>query len=546
MKNYLVILSLFLLLIPNRSFSQNVNWVLVDTMSNSFGPASFSVNPIAYYPESNIAALVHKGFYTYATSESKLWYNTSTDHGQTWTRISAVDNSLSFNVWYPSMTIGGTGDAKGFFCWGSDGLKLGYALTNSLIGGNIISSIDSNSFNSSTCWSNDNNWFFWTAANSDGNIFLFRTQNLINIESIEIPINLDEWLTLGGCSLNDNIYLGYIGTFADPDSNNPICSGWYPGYIKSTDNGTTWQDVKVVDFRTINGLESYDRLFDFIKDSGSFVSYAGDINVDKDGYVHLIISVTDTTTHNNTGINSLIEIYESETGWKSKVIYEGISDSIFTNKIGPGIEQMGPSGYLAFDPNREVMACTWVMDNKNSQLGLCDIFISYRTLNSEWSSPVNLTETNEMNENGAHMAPSLGKLVGGSYTAFVGYFYELDYYGQEPNENNPAGFWIAPFNFSLTNVDVDKNIITHFILEQNYPNPFNPTTSIKYTLAETSNITLKVYDVLGKEVATLINEERPAGVYEVEFDASSLSSGIYFYQLQTETFSSVKKMILLK
>lgn len=85
-----------------------------------------------------------------------------------------------------------------------------------------------------------------------------------------------------------------------------------------------------------------------------------------------------------------------------------------------------------------------------------------------------------------------------------------------------------------------------FSLEQNYPNPFNPSTKISWQLPVGSHTTLVVYDMLGNEVATLVDEFKPAGSYEVEFNASQLSSGIYFYMLQAENFVSVKKLILLK
>jgi len=97
----------------------------------------------------------------------------------------------------------------------------------------------------------------------------------------------------------------------------------------------------------------------------------------------------------------------------------------------------------------------------------------------------------------------------------------------------------------------DKDFsIDGFELNQNYPNPFNPSTTISYHLPITSQVTLKVYDVIGNEVATLVNEEKPAGKNEVSFNASSvpggLSSGIYFYKLQAGTFFETKEMVLLK
>jgi len=85
-----------------------------------------------------------------------------------------------------------------------------------------------------------------------------------------------------------------------------------------------------------------------------------------------------------------------------------------------------------------------------------------------------------------------------------------------------------------------------FYLSQNYPNPFNPTTNIKYQTPKNSFVTLKVYNILGKEVATLVNDNKPAGFYTVAFNASSLSSGVYFYKISAGEFTDVKRMILVK
>ncbi|MCL4278896.1 MAG: T9SS type A sorting domain-containing protein [Ignavibacteriaceae bacterium] len=89
-----------------------------------------------------------------------------------------------------------------------------------------------------------------------------------------------------------------------------------------------------------------------------------------------------------------------------------------------------------------------------------------------------------------------------------------------------------------------------FELFQNYPNPFNPSTVISYNLPVSSYVTLKVFDILGNEVTTLVNEQKPVGTYEVEFNTSSIkhfpSSGIYFYQIKCGSFIQTKKMSLLK
>jgi hypothetical protein len=107
---------------------------------------------------------------------------------------------------------------------------------------------------------------------------------------------------------------------------------------------------------------------------------------------------------------------------------------------------------------------------------------------------------------------------------------------------------------NLVSVDeTEPALPTKFLLSQNYPNPFNPSTSIQYAVSSLPTgqagrqfVSLKVYDVLGNEIATLVNEELPAGEYEVEFDGSKLPSGIYFYQLKAGNFIETKKMILLR
>jgi hypothetical protein len=102
------------------------------------------------------------------------------------------------------------------------------------------------------------------------------------------------------------------------------------------------------------------------------------------------------------------------------------------------------------------------------------------------------------------------------------------------------------FYGNATDVVNENSIPNNFELKQNYPNPFNPSTTIGYQLPASGQVTLKVYNILGDEVASLVNEEKPEGSYEVKFDASQLSSGIYFYKLQTGSFIETKKMILLR
>jgi len=101
------------------------------------------------------------------------------------------------------------------------------------------------------------------------------------------------------------------------------------------------------------------------------------------------------------------------------------------------------------------------------------------------------------------------------------------------------------FEYSIE-VKVEVGAPFEFSLEQNYPNPFNPSTSIQYQVSSISFVSLVVYDILGNEIETLVNEEKPAGTYELTWYAEGLSSGVYFYQLKAGEFIQTKKMLLLK
>ncbi len=180
------------------------------------------------------------------------------------------------------------------------------------------------------------------------------------------------------------------------------------------------------------------------------------------------------------------------------------------------------------------------------------------------------------------------ELIDNQSNEILGSFDEVKYTKQNVYQYNNIGYQVnlsgignrivkfrvvtntnAEFGYSLSNITADQNIlakgsyqtinyqgnlaVTDYTLEQNYPNPFNPGTTIKFQIPASLNpsqggtlVTLKVYDILGKEVATLVNEEKAAGYYEVNFNASLLASGVYIYKLQAGDFISSKKMLLVK
>jgi hypothetical protein len=109
-----------------------------------------------------------------------------------------------------------------------------------------------------------------------------------------------------------------------------------------------------------------------------------------------------------------------------------------------------------------------------------------------------------------------------------------------------AGFWYVYQQTTITDVEDEETIPTVFKLEQNYPNPFNPSTKIKFAVPVKSNVLIKVYDILGSEVVTIVNEELDAGWYEKSFNASRYTSGIYLFRMEAGSYVSTKKMMLIK
>jgi hypothetical protein len=126
----------------------------------------------------------------------------------------------------------------------------------------------------------------------------------------------------------------------------------------------------------------------------------------------------------------------------------------------------------------------------------------------------------------------------------------VPYIGIDDNGNKWIGnlYKISIYNENgVVSVEENSNLsTTEFLLSQNYPNPFNPSTAINYQIPEESLVQIKVYDVMGREIKELVNEQKKAGFYRINFDGSNLSSGMYLYRIDAGKFSSVRKMLLVK
>jgi len=535
------------------------NYVAVDTMANAFGPCINTLNPLAFDPIANVLAVVHRGYSTYAPGGSgEMWWNVSTNYGASWVRSSqSVQNGGVINNAgrYPSMTIfnpsGSVSQADliGAFTWPNLNPSafgwLGYGASEGL-DLSSLAVVDQGPPNWSTNITpfSAGDWVYWTAENqTDQNINLFRTQDYATIENLN-PWNAADLgsgaIMIGGVGTADAVFVGACATFA-PEIG---VGGWEIGYSKSTDNGTTWTAWSIPNWTTITATADYDQLWDW-NVGDEFVSYSADIQLDKNGFVHLVTGLTDTLTNQS----AIVEFYETAAGvWDAKIVAQVHDKTLFDNGSDPGIGQQGPSIMMASNSERDFFAIQWTVGSPETADTLADLYYSTRALTgANWSASTNLTQTNEMNEDGAHLAPYMATTPDGKDWIFSMYWYEVGVTGYLVNTGNPHVIYIAPVTVR-TGSDVEGDITKNysFDLEQNYPNPFNPSTTIKFSIPEAGIITLRVFNLLGEEVATLLNGERTAGVYEATFDASRLSSGIYFYTLESKNFKSTKKMALLK
>ena len=536
------------------------NYVAVDTMANAYGPCINTLNPLAFDPISNVLAVVYRGKTTYAVSSGEIWWSVSTDYGATWVRSSqSVQNGgVGNNAGrYPSMTIfnpsGSTSQADliGAFTWPNLNPSafgwLGYGASEGL-DLSSLAILDPGPPN----WSTNitpftaGDWVYWTADNqTDLNVNLFRTQDYATIENLT-PWNVADFGSgganfIGGVGTSDAVFVGALASFTPAIGD----GGWEIGYSKSTDNGVTWSGWVIPDWKTIPVTADYDGIWDWLP-GDAFISVSGDIQLDKNGFVHLVTGLTDTLTKQS----AIVEFYETAAGvWDAKIVAQVHDKTLFDNNLfDPGIGQQGPSIMMASNSARDFFAIHWTLGSPETADTLADLYYSTRALgDANWSASTNLTQTNGMNEDGAHLAPYMATTPDGKDWIFSMYWYEAGATGYLSDAGLPHVIYVAPVTVrTATDVEGDITKNYSFDLQQNYPNPFNPSTSIKYTIAERSNVSIKVFDMLGKEVATLINSEKESGSYEVNFNASDLASGLYIYTINAGNFTSSRKMMLLK
>jgi hypothetical protein len=531
-----------------------LTWVSVDEVQNVYGQASTGVEPLAYDPKTGAHIFIHRGRTTYAAGSGQLWYNLSTDNGATWTRVSELMAGLANTGRYPSATISNpTGSSTltdALLVWVAPNLNIGgsfagmyYGVDPGLGVGAPVSFEDTNpdsSLGSSgmIAASSAGPEVVWAMDDQNGGLYAWYTSDFVTVNK-GYPTGWD------GASFD--LYGAYLGlkfaagkfyasvygvTGGDPQDDYNLL------YATSADGGATWSSWTKLgtDWRTTLGVPT--SLFF----QGAPTGLNAEMLVDKDGKVHYFVVIGDTAT-NTAWVG---EIAETPTGWQHTKISGDLN--LNTVQIYGGLDQTAWSLNASIDEAGEVMAVSWLDAATSAATDtMPDVWFSSRTLTSGWSTPTNLTESPDVPELILHMAPTLIKVSDNQYGVALSRSYEVGLAPPAlPGDTNPTEIFVAAYLFSPTSVGEEGTVPNSFSLEQNYPNPFNPSTRISYTIAQSGPVTLKVYDVLGKEIASLVNEVKEAGSYTVDFNASNLANGAYFYKLQAGSFSQVKSMMLLK
>ena len=327
-----------------------------------------------------------------------------------------------------------------------------------------------------------------------------------------VKLNNGKVLILGGHNSSNQLSSALL---FDPNTNTFTSTGSMNAVRYGGQTATLLQSGKVLVVGG-NPSVSYAELYD--PSTGTF-SVTGDLNYPRSGQTATLLDdgkVLITGGNNGTQFYNTAEIYDPSTG-----TFNLVQDTMSTPRSTHTATKLS-DGRVLIVGGRD--------GTPGSSLTSAEIF---DPISKTFSSAGSLNEGRF-----EHLAFGLNNnkvlITGGAYDV-------------SPNGSIAiASAELFNYNYVPTSIENTKNKKLSYLLFQNYPNPFNPTTIIKYEIPKTSLVTLKIYDILGRVVKTLVNEKESIGSYKVEFNASRLASGIYFYRIQAGDYVQTKKMILLK
>jgi len=539
---------------PHANSPNDLNWVLVDSAPNAYTAASNEINPFAYDPCSKALAFIYRGALNYNPpnpTTGSLWYSVSTNHGMSWGRMGKLNADVDQYGRYPSCTIsnpncspnpidailvysfinlsGGVG--FGGLGYGIDPFGQGTPFTTLHTGADDYSS-----------WT-----FIWSSYRNNPSVY-FLTERLgppFLLEFWKSTNQGETWqdTTIGGAEYwtsqwsakgrkkDDTLYVMALVTTTNTGD------VWVFALNKSTNNGISWSGWEIINWRSIPLFSNYDNLgtrdgrlvFDFI--------------VDAIGNEHIFFTAEDINAAYPERLK-IVEVFRTPNGWSGNFL----ASRTTTFKPGFGaLSQMDNELQTTQSLDGNAFVVKWV-DAPTQGDSAGDIFIRAKRFDGVWNPILNLTQT-ESREMFTHTTP-LMSFTNDTATIFLS---KTEPLVQVPDslidDTQPAGLWTARYKWVITTTNVrerEPSLPSAFQLYPNYPNPFNPTTTIAYDIPEASSVSLKVFDINGREVKTIFYGFQEAGKYEVTFDASSLASGVYVYKLEAGKFSASGRMVLNK
>jgi hypothetical protein len=345
--------------------------------------------------------------------------------------------------------------------------------------------------------------------------------------------------------------LAGLGEIAPVGSTPPADADMW-GYFTSADQGATWTWTTI----GVDGQEYVPGYYYLTENFGQHAAV-----LDNTDQVHSVSNGYALRANpDSTRFTADVVYWDAVNGFKSLVSFDRewdiINDEVIPRTIvnSNGLGCSYPS--IAISDDGQVILCTWTQPNFTETTidtaangGMwADIWYNVSPDGgATWNGATQLTATTDRQENFGDLNNRLEVSPGG-YLARLLYIADSSP-GACPFDNVCPLEDVVYHEFEVSATDVKENpsgVPERFVLGQNYPNPFNPGTIIEYSIPRNSFVTLKVYDVLGREVATLVNGERTAGSYTAQFDATNLANGTYLYKLQAGNYTETKKMVVLK
>jgi hypothetical protein len=415
-------------------------------MTNIFSFAVSEINPIDYNPDLTWLTVIHRGDATsYANTSGTIYYNLSTDGGQTWERTDSSMNGEWGTGRLPSGTIFNRRNEFDDDCvvavynilddvgdWGSFGMawECGEASGYIFFGHNTFFLYGP----TIALWSSRDYVYF--AVRRDNGIFhtgtfIFRTVDFDSIES-QMPPSLDtthvvnnrthfggDAIEVGGTTVLAYAFAGTSYIEYHPNIDSAILSSHTIHVVYSTDSGTTWSNLDRVDLATVPGLGDYRTLWSWSE--SPYFHTEGSMVLDSLGYPHVFCGVQQEPS-GQQGVNvALAEIYKDAGGWKGKIVSTANPSTIYDQSAG----QTGYMPYIARNDAGTFFAAQWV-DSRIAN-NKADLYASGRYWHGiKWRDPVNLTKTNDFGENMAHFAPKMQRVGDSLFTIFSTYAVESD------------------------------------------------------------------------------------------------------------------------